>query len=482
MRWQLLEIGGRQALSLVVFSAMARLLEPESFGVAGMVLLYLVFAGLVVEMGLSTAIVGVRELHPEHLDSAFWFVITMASGLIGVTAVLADVVGSAFGEPTLAPYLRVGAFSLLGNALGTVHTALFIRAMDFRRPAMRTLGANLAGAAVGLGAAASGLGVWALIAQQVTASIAGAAVLWFVSSWRPAWRFSWGRLREMLAVGAAISATTALWVLASRADQFFIGRSFGAGVLGVYVVGWKLNEMARLAIHQPLSAVALPAVAQLQGETTRLRRACYEAMGMVALVGFPAFVGLAATAPSIVPFLFGVKWQGAVVPLQLLSVYSLVNLLQVLHHPLMVSLGRPSIYLWVNVAHVFGAVVACIVGAQFGVPWVVVGMIASTSVVGLCSFVYLRRVVGLSVQQYWGPCVPPAIAAVGMGVVVVLIPLAMGQLSNVIVARLAAQVLVGVAVYVLTLHLIAPRTCASLRLRVGGWTDRESSGSKVASP
>ena len=67
------------------------------------------------------------------------------------------------GEPELVPLLRWMSPALVINAISAIHATLFIKAMDFRRPTIRTLVGNALGGIVGVSMAVAHYGVWALI-------------------------------------------------------------------------------------------------------------------------------------------------------------------------------------------------------------------------------------------------------------------------------------------------------------------------------
>src|SRR5580693_3270917 len=73
LKWQTIEIFSRQLLSLVVFTTLARLLQPSAFGLIGLVGVYLAFVGIFIDQGIGTALIQRQELEPNHINTAFWF-------------------------------------------------------------------------------------------------------------------------------------------------------------------------------------------------------------------------------------------------------------------------------------------------------------------------------------------------------------------------------------------------------------------------
>ena len=465
LKWQAIEIGGRQLLSLVVFTTLARLLDPSAFGLVAMVGVYLAFVALFIDQGLGTALIQRKDLEPQHLHTAFWFINIAGLVLFALSLALAPWVARLMAEPQLVPLIRWASAALLFGSLASVQSSLFVRDMDFRRPAIRTLLANLAGGGVGIGLALGGYGVWALVFQQVTAAAVGAAFIWSVSSYRPKLVFSFTHLRDLIGVSAAVFGTSLLWFVSSRADQFFIGRFLGAGPLGFYSVAQRLPDLARNAIAQPVGAISLPAMSRMQGDHERLAKAVYAGMLPVAVVGFPVFLGLAAAAPVLVPLIFGAKWEPSVLLLQLLAIYTLANFLQIFFHPLLIATGGAGSYLVLNVLHAAGTISACFLGASWGAPWLVAGLILNTSFVAVLAFAYLARRVGLSWLPYWRPCFLPAVAGGIMTVAVI----SLGGLAKTLglLPTAVLQIATGAMIYAGVVCFFSRETVSVLRGLIG---------------
>src|SRR5688500_6648583 len=64
LKWRTVEIVGHHSLSFVVFAVLARLLRPEDFGLLAIVAIYVAFINILVDQGMSTALVQREPLQP----------------------------------------------------------------------------------------------------------------------------------------------------------------------------------------------------------------------------------------------------------------------------------------------------------------------------------------------------------------------------------------------------------------------------------
>jgi O-antigen/teichoic acid export membrane protein len=414
LKWQAVMVIGRQLLSLVIFTILTRLLGPEEFGLMGLTFVYLTIAGFLADQGLGSAIIQRANLQTAHLHSAFWFTLGCAGLLCGGTLIFAGPLADLFNEPRLAALLQWTSLSLVLSATVAVQNALFTRELDFRRPAIRNLVGQIAGGAVGIGMALTGWGVWALVGQQLGVSLVGALLLAAMSPYRPAWQFSPARLYELLRVSFPLLMNWLVGFMGSRMDQIIIGRVLGASPLGLYVVAARIPELLRQSSVQAIADVSMPALSKLQHDHAQMREAIYHGMGINALVMFAVFVGLAATASDFVPLFFGEQWIAAVPICTLLSLYALLQALQVLKSPALVAAGITSHYLVLNTVTLGANLIAGVIGVRFGVVQVVVGLILVNLMMVFPWLLLLKRRIGLDPIGYWKPCGIPALAAIAM--------------------------------------------------------------------
>ena len=162
MIWSAVNTWTNNVLSLAVVTLLARLVSPNEFGVVALAGIYIAFGQVFISDTVSEALVQRHLLDPAHLDAAFWVM-----ALLGVVATVAGVagaplLGAIFSEPAVVPILQIISLRLLFDSLMTVPTALLLRRLDFRSLAKRSLVANIAGGAAGVGIALAGGGAWAL--------------------------------------------------------------------------------------------------------------------------------------------------------------------------------------------------------------------------------------------------------------------------------------------------------------------------------
>src|SRR3546814_163708 len=118
--WSTSESVGVAALSLGSFVVMARLLDPADFGVVALASAFIICFNLVVAHSFADAVVLHAKLSAEHLDTAFWGTLFLASLLAGGSYFGAELLARWLDEPQVAVLLPWLALVLLFNGIGMV--------------------------------------------------------------------------------------------------------------------------------------------------------------------------------------------------------------------------------------------------------------------------------------------------------------------------------------------------------------------------
>ena len=99
-----------------------------------------------------------------------------------------------------------------------------------------------------------------------------------------------------------------------------------SGTAAAGLIQFALRVALTIAsLDEVVARIAYPAFSRLQGFPDRQARAVAAAVMMTSLILVPAQCLLAALAPVIVPLVFGARWGDAILPLQLISLATLLR-------------------------------------------------------------------------------------------------------------------------------------------------------------
>lgn len=453
--WSAAGTWGYHLATFLVFLILSRLLTPRAFGLIALAMVFVAFLKIVAEQGLADAIVQRSDIDREHLDTAFWATLLVGLVLAVLAALVAQLVAALLGEPSLGPVLAWLTLSLLLSGLSSVQRAILTRNLEFGKLTLRLLLSVLVGGIVGVVAAALGAGVWALVAQTLTTEAVGAVVLWGVSDWRPRFRFSFSRFRQLAAFGINVVVFRILLFVYRHADDLLIGFFLGPVALGFYAIAYRLLQIMTSVTTFIIDAVAFPVLAKIQLARDRVRSAYYEGAQFIALIAFPAFLGVALVAPELTVALFGEKWAASAPAMRLLSLGGMLQSILFLNGTTMKALGKP---LW-RVAITGMAAAVNVVAFLVVVRWGIVAVAGAFAVVTLLmspvSFWAVDKLIAIDARTYLRRIRTPFVASLIMAATVLGLKALGNDLD--LGVRFAALVLGGVASYVAAVWLIERR-------------------------
>jgi len=452
--WTIVRGAGSQGTSLIVFAVLARLLVPADFGLIALASVYMAFVQMIIEQGLGVAVIQRHELAPEHLDAAFW--VNVALGTLGAltSIIAAPLISAMLGEPQLTPVIRALSAVFVIVSLRQVQVNVLKRNMQFRLIALRSLFAALVGGAVGVAMALAGKGVWSLVGQQIAATATGTAILWKVSGWRPRFRLPFGRLRELWNVSMHAAGDTLLQYARRRSQDFLIGTLLGPAALGHMVVAQRLTHAVFRIVTGTISQVALPTFSRVQHQPERLKRVFLQVTRMVSMVSFPTFVALGALSASIVPLMFGAKWNDSVPMMQIFAIGALNGSVGQFNGVVIAAMGRTDLRLRLTVWSTALSITATVLLARHGLVAVALGGLATTLIMAPFTARITQSLVGHSFGQYFRQLAPSGLAATAMYLVIVGVGALLRERVSVQVT-IAAQLVTGGATYAGILFLIA---------------------------
>ena len=434
-------------MSIAAGIALAHLLTPGQFGLAGMAVVFSGLGALFGDLALSASLIQRPTLREEDRSTAFWT--NLAAGLVltGAGIAAAPLVAGFFGRPAVGPLFAASSTLFILWALSGTQTALLTRDMSFRSLELRTIAASLAGAVGALALAVAGAGAFSIVGELIISAAVSLVLLWALSPWRPRFVYSFESLRALGSFGGKTFLSQLLGYLTGNLDNLLVGRFLGSVALGVYSVAYTTMFLPIARIAQPISQVMFSALARMQHEPVRLRETLLRGNQLVAAVNVPVFLGLAVVAPDFVPVVLGRRWHEAVPVLQLLSLAGAADSLQSLNWAAVQALGKAGVNLRLRLLDASATIAAFGFGLRWGVVGVAGLFAAARGVLLIVNTAVTCRTIGCSISRAAraGALVATLALLMAVGVYVARLGLVHAQIPG--PARLVALVALGAVVY-----------------------------------
>ncbi len=375
--WRSATLVAQLGLQFGVAVALARLLPPADFGLAGLALVVVGFVAVLSDAGLTSALVYRRPLTTRDVRLAFTLSMAVALSLTLALVVLAPYAAAPFRHGSLTDVLRAESPLFILTAAGSTARALLRRRLDFRRLFMIEVGSYLGGyALVAVTLAGLGFGVWSLVLGALAQACVGSTLALALAPHpvRPLLRVEEGR--QFLGYGGADTLNSLVGYAGRAADSLVIGRWLGTAELGLYTRAFSLFGVPLSYLGTAMTSVLFPAMSEIRGDANRSRSAYLLGVQLMTMIAAPLCAGVVVAAPHLVVGLYGERWRGAVLPLQILA--SGGTLRAVYHLGAAVTYASGNVMAEVRRQAVLAALLfaGALIGARWGIAGVAVGVVA----------------------------------------------------------------------------------------------------------
>lgn len=452
--WKLLERFGVQGVQFVLQIVLARLLDPQHYGVLSIMIIFTNLANIFVQRGFSTSLIQNKDVTEEDYSSILWVSLTIALGLYVLLFFTAPWIAGFYEIPSIVVPFRVLALMLIPGAFNSVQLAKISREMDFKRVFQSNIAGIIISGLLGIMLAYMGAGLWALVAQSITNITVVCIVMWFTVDWRPRWICNIKRVKVLFAYGWKLLVSSLLDTLYIDLSSLIIGKKYDSGTLGYYNRGKQFPQFLMNSINGAVQSVMLPAMAEQQDEKNRVKSLMRNSITISAYVVFPMMAGLAAVAEPLVELLLTDKWLFCVPYMRIFCFAYAFYPIHSCNLQAINAMGRSDLFLKLEIIKKsYGIVALTIAVFCFDSPIAIALIDVVTTWLGWFVNSYPnKKLIGYSFKEQMADLLPPMIMTIIMCVSVMLI----GNLNIGTVAMLCLQIVVGVIIYLLLSIIIKP--------------------------
>lgn len=405
--WMVLALLVQRLLGLVSTLILARVLVPHDFGIVAMAMSFVALLEMLGAFGFDVALIQKQTTDRRHWDTVWTLEILVGCIVAAAMTAGAPLVAGFFKEPALVGALGVLAIGSVAQGFQNIGLVAFRTEMRFDREFRFLTAKKLIAFGVTVPLAVILDSYWALVIGQTVSRIAGTALSYWVHPYRPRWCLAaW---RELFNFSKWMLVMAFISYMKERSSDWIIGRAAGPAALGAFNVSYELAALPTTELMAPINRAVFPAYAQLAKESPEaLRREYLSVIAMIVLIAAPAILGIAATAPLLVPVMLGPNWSEAVPVLMLLGFFGFTNVIQSNAQAAYLALGRADIPAKLNTVHVIVQIGALIpLTYEYGVVGAAAGYLITAAIMIPVSLgVVLRMLhipIGTFLARVWRP-------------------------------------------------------------------------------
>jgi O-antigen/teichoic acid export membrane protein len=406
VRWSTLSVLGRQGAQMAFALIVARMLGPELYGAISAATVYVTLSTLLLDQGVSAALVQRRELPAGSPGAAATVNLALAVVLGLLTWVAAPLIGGFFRSAELPGMLVWLAGGLLLKAAAIAPRALSLRHLALKQVAAADIAGAGLGAVVGITAAALGAGPAAMVVMTLLGDAVTAAVL-LATNRGPVPNLRFAAFRPLVPFGARVFATNGVAYLSRNTDNVLVGRFLGVTALSYYSMGYRVLVIPVQLIGQSVNRVMFPVFSRSADRRELLAEQLTKATELLAAVVIPVMALLAVAAPQLVAVVLGERWLPAAPLMTVLAIAGARETIFYLTPALIRATGRAGLNLRFELLSTAVQVTGIVVGLLFGLLGVAVGYAVAGFALTPLLLLLQRRLTGVPIRTQVGAMLPP---------------------------------------------------------------------------
>ncbi len=448
MVWNLLERLGAQGTQLLVSIILARLLMPEAYGILALITVFINLATVVVETGFGSSIIQKKDITPEQINIVFTLNIAVATLLCGILWLAAPLIASFysnFDRVLLIWVIRIYALILPIGSITSIQSAVIYRNMEFKKFFLVNLISIILSSVIGITMAYMNCGVWALIAQNLSAKAILLVCQLFVVKWKPRLDFHFRQSGSMFRFGSNILLNRLLSMMYHQISSLVIGKAYTPDALAYYTKGNTFPSIIATNTDYALQKVMFSAYAKHQDNLAKVRELMRKTIRLSTFVLSPLMFGMLSCSENFIRVILTDKWLPAQIYMQIFCISFFLQPIGTTAAQALNGIGRSDLTLKIGLITKLSGIGLVLIATPLGVTYIALAVLMTSTVSSVTHLLVNRKIFDYRIRRQLMDLAENILPSVTMA----LVCFAVGYFcrSFAPIAALALQVLAGTAWY-----------------------------------
>lgn len=380
IKWTSISAFYSALIQLLQIAILTRFLDRSDFGIMAIALFVIGISTVFVDMGISNAIIHKQKVNKYQLSTLFWLNGVLGFVVFLVVLVFSPIIAAFYEAPELKAVINWVSISFLILPWGQQFEVLLRKDFRFKSLATRDIAAKTGSFFVGVVLAYLGHGVYALVFANLASVSISTALVVFIGlkekRYRPRVGFYLRSIKGkgFWSFGLFQMGEKLVYYLNSNFDTLIIGKLLGMQSLGLYELAKNLAFRVYLIINPIITKVAFPALARVQNDLLRIKKAYLNIIKTLSSINAPIHVVMILLAEPLVQLIYGSGWTEVVPILQLTLVSALCSSIGNPVGALQLAMGRADWGFYWNLGRFLILPFVIYLGAHYGVIGVAVSL------------------------------------------------------------------------------------------------------------
>ena len=365
--WSAIDNVTQMGVSFLVSIVLARLLSPDDYGLIGIINIFTVVCTAIINGGFSTALIRKKDITDDDYSTSFIVNLGLSLVLYALIFIASPLIAEFFEREELVSLTRVSSFTMIIGALAIVQQTRLTKRIDFKTQTKITLAASVVSGVIGITMAFLDFGVWALVAQMLSAQLLRTVLLWIYNHWIPSLRFNKQSFDNLFGFGWKMMVSAVLDSLWTQLYQVVVGKFYNAATLGQYTRAKHFSQMFSSNLTTVIQRVTYPVLSDIQDDKERMVNAYRKIIKTTMFITFTLMFALGAVSEPLLYCLIGEKWHEAATYLPLICFVGAFYPLHAINLNMLQVQGRSDLFLGLEIIKKIIGLAPLFIGAFIGI-------------------------------------------------------------------------------------------------------------------
>lgn len=335
-------LGGKfipQAIYILTNLVLARLLSPSDFGVIGVLTVFFMIAETMMDAGLGGSLINKKVITKIDCSTVFVFNLTVSHLLYIVLFIGADYIEQYFQITDLSTIARVVGLVFVINSWGLVVNTLIAKELRFKEMMRLSIISGIIASIVSIVFAACRLGVYSLVAYQLTLAICRVIGAYMLHPMRLSFKFSLKSFKKIAPFGMYTTIILVIDNIYENILTVLYGKYLTLRETGYISQSKRIEESASKTLIATINSVAFPLLSSINEKTLFIKEA-NDLYKSICLMLFPLLMLVSVFSEEVITILLGKEWMDAGVYLSFLIYAGIFMVMESLYRNFIKSLGE----------------------------------------------------------------------------------------------------------------------------------------------
>lgn len=416
--WKFAEAICTQGVTFIVSMVLARLLNPEDYGIVSIINVFIAIANVVITSGFQSALIQSKNADEVDFSSVLYLNLGTAAIIYSILFGCAPFIEKFYSISDLASVVRVLGIQIILYAFNSVQRAYVSKCMQFKKFFFSTLIGTVISGALGIILAYNGYGVWALVIQIMSNTVFDSLVLLVTFKWRPKLIFSINKVKRLFSYGWKMLVSGIVCSTYEQLSNLIIGKCYSASSLAFYNRGQSYPSLLVSTINSSLGSVLFPAISNVQDEIAQVKNMTRRSIQLSSFFIWPMMIGMMVVAKSFVIVFFTAKWIECVPYIQIFCLVYALYPIHTANLSAIQAIGRSDLFLKLEIYKIIVGFIIMLITVNISAKAMAIGMVITGILSSIINTAPNKKILSYSYIEQIKDQMRAIIAAVLMGVII----------------------------------------------------------------